>query len=117
MPNYSVQWEIDQDDCLNAKIAAEETLKIMNRQESIANVFIVTDKDSGKKWQVDIWQDKIEEIEIAKTGISQPSIDFINDNTTYLNQYMGSISWEKGEKTVEIKLTAEQIESINEQTK
>lgn len=56
MAKYLVTWEIDIEDenCVTPYSAAFEAWVLRNNEGSTANVFIVTDKETDIKYQVDL---------------------------------------------------------------
>ncbi len=54
MPNYLVSWLIDIEDEVSPVQAAQQALDHIKRPGSIAHVFDVQDKDTGKVVRVDL---------------------------------------------------------------
>ena len=60
MPSYLVSWVIDMDDVDNPEEAAARSLITMRDPESLATVFLVQDKDTGKSVQVDLYAEAVQ---------------------------------------------------------
>lgn len=65
---YRVSWEIDLAGLNNPKGIAESAWRIMRRDDSTANVFTVTDVDTGETWKVDLHEGTVESVAIPSNS-------------------------------------------------